>query len=246
MRRIQLSDHFTIPLLLRFALPSIGMQLVDNSYQVADGFFISNYIGETAFEAENLIFPPLFVVMAVGLMFGTGASALIARDLGEGRKEQASRILSQAMAVLALLSVILSAALYFLLPSITVWIGADAEMAPDCIVYGRVLSFFMPFQMLSMAFHPLLITAERPGLGLAATVVNAAANILLDWLFMAVFGWGLQGAALATGLAWMASAVIPLFPCISPRPAGISVPWGGRCITAPPRWRTRFPMPPWP
>ena len=211
MRRIQLSDHFTIPLLLRFALPSIGMQLVDNSYQVADGFFISNYIGETAFEAENLIFPPLFVVMAVGLMFGTGASALIARDLGEGRKEQASRILSQAMAVLALLSVILSAALYFLLPSITVWIGADAEMAPDCIVYGRMLSFFMPFQMLSMAFHPLLITAERPGLGLAATVVNAAANILLDWLFMAVFGWGLQGAALATGLAWMASAVIPLF-----------------------------------
>ncbi|MBQ5393296.1 MAG: hypothetical protein IIU52_05660, partial [Bacteroidaceae bacterium] len=58
MRKIQLSDHFTWRTLLLFALPSIGMQLVDNTYQIADGYFISNYIGEAAFEAENLIFPP--------------------------------------------------------------------------------------------------------------------------------------------------------------------------------------------
>lgn len=210
MKRIQLSDHFTISKILMFALPSIGMQIVDNTYQIADGYFISNYIGEAAFEAENLIFPPLLIVMSVGLMFGTGASALIAKELGEERKERAKQLLSMIIAVLAAVSIILSAALYFLVPNIARWVGASEAMMPGCITYGRVLAFFMPFQILSMAFHPLLITAERPGLGLITTISNAVANILLDWLFVAGFGWGMKGAAIATGLAWMVSAVIPL------------------------------------
>ncbi|MBQ6257894.1 MAG: polysaccharide biosynthesis C-terminal domain-containing protein, partial [Clostridia bacterium] len=183
--------------------------IVDNTYQVADGYFISNYISEAAFEAENLIFPPLLIVMYVGLMFGTGASALISKELGEGQKEKANKILSMATLVLAVLGVVLSALLYFLLPSIARWVGASEALAPDCVTYGRVLAFFMPFQMLSMAFHPLLITAERPGLGLITTIANAAANILLDWAFVAGFDGGMEGAAVATGLAWLVSAVIP-------------------------------------
>jgi len=209
MKRIQLSDHFKCSTILLFSLPSIGMELVDNTYQIVDGYFISNYIGEAAFEAENLIFPPLLILMYIGLMFGTGASALISRELGEGREEQAKRILSLVTLSLAVLGVLVSGALYFLLPDIARWVGASRELIPDCVTYGRVLAFFMPFQMLSMAFHPLMITAERPGLGLAATVVNAAANIVMDAVFVAGFGWGMRGAAFATGLAWLASAVIP-------------------------------------
>ena len=124
MKRIQLSDHFKCSTLLLFSLPSIGMQLVDNTYQIADGYFISNFIGEKAFEAENLIFPPLLIVMYVGLMFGTGASALISKELGEGKKERANRLLSMTIAVLAVAGGLLSAALYFLLPTITRWVGA--------------------------------------------------------------------------------------------------------------------------
>ena len=217
MRKIQISDHFGISTILLFSLPSIGMQLVDNTYQIADGYFISNYIGEAAFEAENLIFPPLLIVMSVGLMFGTGASALISKELGEGRKERANRLLSMVIAALAVAGVFLSAALYFLLPTVTRWVGASEAMTPGCITYGRVLAYFMPFQMLSMAFHPLLITADRPGLGLVTTLANAAANILLDWMFVAGFGWGMRGAAVATGLAWMVSAVIPLVYFFNPK-----------------------------
>ena len=210
MKRIQLSDHFTLSTILLFSLPSIGMQIVDNTYQVADGYFISNYIGEAAFEAENLIFPPLLIVMYVGLMFGTGASALISRELGEAHREKANAILSMTMLALAAIGLLLSAALYFLLPDVARWVGASDALLPNCVTYGRVLSLFMPFQMLSIAFHPLLITAERPGLGLVTTIANAAANILLDWLFVAVLGWGMEGAAVATGIAWTISAVIPL------------------------------------
>jgi putative MATE family efflux protein len=203
--------------ILLFALPSIGMQLVDNTYQIADGYFISNFIGEAAFEAENLIFPPLLIVMSVGLMFGTGASALISKELGEGRRERANQLLSMVIAVLSVVGVLLSVALYLLVPTIARWVGASEEMMPGCITYGRVLAFFMPFQMLSMAFHPLLITAERPGLGLVTTISNAAANILLDWAFVAGFGWGMRGAAIATGLAWLISAVIPLVYFFNPK-----------------------------
>ena len=217
MKRIQLSEHFTMKKMLLFALPSIGMQLVDNTYQIADGFFISNFIGEAAFEAENLIYPPLLIVQSVGLMFGTGASALIAKELGEGRAEKANRLLSMIIAILAAVGVLLSVALYLLVPTIARWVGASEAMMPGCITYGRVLAFFMPFQMLSMAFHPLLITAERPGLGLATTISNAVANILLDWLFVAGFGWGMRGAAIATGLAWAISAVIPMVYFFNPK-----------------------------
>ena len=216
MKHIQLSDHFKASTILLFSLPSIGMQIVDNTYQVADGYFISNYISEAAFEAENLIFPVLLIVMYVGLMFGTGASALISKELGEGRREKANSILSMVILVLAGSGILLSAALYLLLPSVARWVGASEALAPDCVTYGRVLAFFMPFQMLSMAFHPLLITAERPGLGLVTTIANAAANILLDWLFVAAFGWGMAGAAVATGVAWLVSAVIPFIYFLNP------------------------------
>ena len=186
------------------------MQIVDNTYQIADGYFISNYISEEAFEAENLIFPVLLIVMYVGLMFGTGASALISKELGEGKKERANQLLSMSIAVLTAVGLILSAALFILMPTICRWVGATEEMMDHIVVYGRVLACFMPFQMLSMAFHPLLITANRPGLGLVTTISNATVNILLDYLFVAVFGWGMRGAAIATGIAWLVSAIVPL------------------------------------
>jgi putative MATE family efflux protein len=210
LKKIQISDHFKISTMLLFSLPSIGMQIVDNTYQIADGYFISNYISEEAFEAENLIFPVLLIVMYVGLMFGTGVSALISKELGEGKKERANQLLSMSIAVLTAVGLILSAALFILMPTICRWVGATEEMMDHIVVYGRVLACFMPFQMLSMAFHPLLITANRPGLGLVTTISNATVNILLDYLFVAVFGWGMRGAAIATGIAWLISAIVPL------------------------------------
>ena len=199
MKKIQISDHFKISTMLLFSLPSIGMQIVDNTYQIADGYFISNFISEEAFEAENLIFPVLLIVMYVGLMFGTGASALISKELGEGKKERANQLLSMSIAVLTAVGLILSAALFILMPTICRWVGATEEMMDHIVVYGRVLACFMPFQMLS-----------RPGLGLVTTISNATVNILLDYLFVAVFGWGMRGAAIATGIAWLVSAIVPL------------------------------------
>lgn len=192
------------------------MQLVDNTYQVADGFFISNYIGPFAFAAENLIFPVLVVVAGIGMMFGSGAAALISHSLGEGDDEKANRQLTLTVVMLSALGILVSALLFILMPWIAGIISASENLAePEkvvryCVEYGRILAVCMPFQMLSSAFHPLLIAANRPGLGLIATVLNAAVNILLDYVAVAHLGWGLEGVAIATGLAWIVSALVPL------------------------------------
>lgn len=210
MKKIRISDHFGISTILLFSLPSIGMQVVNNTYQLADGYFISNYIGSAAFAAENLIFPPLIVLAGVGMMFGSGAAALISHTLGEGDQEKANGQLSLAIGSLAVTGILLSLAVFLMLPTIAGWVGAPEELIPQCVEYGRILTACMPFAIMSAAMRPLLVTANRPGLGFKVSVVNAFLNILLDWIAVAKLGWGLTGAALATGLAWVISASIPL------------------------------------
>lgn len=163
------------------------MQIVDSTYQVVDGYFISNYIGESAFGAENLIYPPLLILMSLGLMFGSGASALLSKEMGEGHGERANQMMTMLTWVLTGAGIVLSTAMFFLMPQVARWVGASDDLLGNCIAYGRVLAIFMPFQMLSMAFHALLIAAERPALGLAVTISNALLNILLDWAFVVVY-----------------------------------------------------------
>ena len=209
MKKIHISDHFTPQRLILFSLPAIGMQLVDNIYQVADGYFISNYIGASEFAAENLIFPPLLLASSIGLMFGSGAGAMISYEQGKGNQEGANRLFSMLMSVLVIVSIVISSILFLLMQPISNLVGASEEMLPHCVEYGRILAAFMPFMMVNMAFHPLLITAEHSGLGVVVAVANAAVNIVLDALFVACFHWNLTGAAVATGLAWVISALIP-------------------------------------
>ena len=201
--------HTTWSALFLFALPSIGMQLVDNTYQAADGYFISNYIGASAFAAENIIFPPIIILTSTGLMFGNGTSALSSYYLGQKDYHRANQLFTAMTVVLFVLGLILSAAMYILIPSIARFLGTPENMIPSCTEYGRVLAVFMPLQMISMSFQPLLVAADKPGLGLVVSVVNAIVNIFLDWFMVAFMRKGLFGAALATGIAWFMSAFIP-------------------------------------
>ncbi len=201
--------HTTWQALLLFALPSIGMQLVNNTYQAADGYFISNYIGSAAFAAENIIFPPIVILTSTGLMFGNGTSALASYYLGQKDSHRANQLFTSMTVILFIIGIILSSAMYILVPSIARFLGAPENMIPSCTEYGRVLAVFMPLQMVNMSFQPLLIAADKPGLGLVVSIANAILNIFLDWFMVAFMRQGLFGAAVATGIAWAISAFIP-------------------------------------
>ena len=207
---IQLSDHFTYGKLFRFTLPSIVMMVFTSIYSVVDGFFISNYAGKTAFAALNLIYPFLMILGGMGFMIGTGGTALVARCLGTGDREQANRYFSMMIELTVSLGAVLTAIGLLFMEPIARLLGATEQMVPDCVLYGRIVIAFNVAFMLQNVFQSFLIAAERPKLGLIATVCAGVTNMVLDALLVGVLRWGLAGAALATGLSQTIGALIPM------------------------------------
>ena len=196
--KIQLSDHFTYKKLLRFTLPSIGMMIFTSIYCVIDGFFVSNFAGETEFTAVNFIMPFLMILGAFGFMFGAGGSALIAKTLGEGKRERANSLFSLFVYVSFSLGILIAILGIVLLKPVASMLGAEGALLQSCVDYGWIISLGLPFYMLQMEFQSFMITAEKPQLSLIFTVAAGVTNIILDALFVGAFGWGLEGAAIAT------------------------------------------------
>lgn len=207
--KISLSDHFNVKKLLRFTLPSIIMMIVSSIYGVVDGFFVSNFVGKTPFAAVNFIMPFLMILGTVGFMFGTGGSALAAKTFGEGDKERANRIFSLLIYVSMILGVTIAALGIAFIRPIAHMLGARGEMLENCIIYSRVVLLGLPAFILQMEFQSFFVTAEKPSLGLYVTVGAGVTNLVLDFLFVGVFSFGLVGAAAATAISQMVGGFCP-------------------------------------
>ncbi len=210
---IKLSDHFSYKRLLRFSLPSIAMMVFTSVYSVVDGFFVSNFAGKTPFAAVNFIMPFLMVLATVGFMFGTGGSAIVAKLLGEGKKELANERFSLFVYVsFGAGAVIAVIAILFMRP-IAALLGAEGEMLSAAAYYGKIVLIGLPFYVLQIFFQAFFVTAEKPRLGLAVTLSSGLANMLLDYLLVALLPaqWKLAGAAIATAVSQFVGGVIPIF-----------------------------------
>ena len=142
--RIHLSEHFTYRKLLRFALPSIVMNLFTSLYIIVDGFFVANYAGKTEFAAVNLIMPVLNILGTTGYMFGVGGSALIAKTLGEKNPDQANRLFSLIVLVTSCLGVMMLVPGFIFMPRITAMLGAEGKLLEDSVLYGRIFILALP------------------------------------------------------------------------------------------------------
>ena len=207
---IQLSDHFTYGKLLRFALPSIIMMIFTSIYGVVDGIFVSNFAGKTPFAAINLIMPYIMVFGTVGFMVGTGGTALVSKTLGMGDHKKANEIFSMLVWFCIFSGIALSViAMLFLRPA-AILLGAEGEILDHCIAYGMIVLPATTAYILQFAFQSFCVTAEKSKLSLTMMVVAGICNIILDALFVAVFRWGLIGAAAATAIAQTTGAIIQL------------------------------------
>lgn len=206
---IQLSDHFTYRRLIRFVIPSVAMMILTSIYGVVDGLFVSNFVGKTPFAAVNLVIPFTMILGAFGFMLGTGGTALVAKTLGEGRQEEANRIFSMLIYFALGLGILLTIFGIAVLKGIVIKMGADDAMLRHCMIYGRIVLLGIPFYMLQNMFQNFLIAAEKPQLGLIVTVAAGLTNMVLDALFIAVLGWGVAGAAVATALGQCVGGLIP-------------------------------------
>jgi len=213
---IRLSDHFGYKELLKFTFPSMVMMLFTSIYSVVDGIFVSNFVGKTPFAAINLVMPLLMFLGIIGFMIGSGGSALIAKLLGEENKEKANQVFSMLVLVGIVSGVVFGSIGFMLVKPIVAKLGAADELLSDSVVYGRIILLALPFFILQNMFQALMVTAERPKMGLAVTVISGILNIVLDILFIVVFDWGLKGSAYATLLAQMAGGLIPVMYFLSP------------------------------
>lgn len=210
MSSVQLSDHFTYGKLFRFTLPPMIMMIFTSIYGVVDGFFVSNYVGKTPFAAVNLIYPFLMLLGAFGFMFGSGGSALIAKTLGEGDQVKAKKLFSLFIYVSIALALVIMTISFFCLRPVSILLGAEGELIDYCVTYGRILLIALPFFILQFEFQTFFITAEKPGLGLFVTVFSGVTNMVLDYVFLAIFDWGLPGAAWATAGSQIVGGLISL------------------------------------
>ena len=211
--RIQLSDHFTYGKLIRFTLPSIAMMIFTSVYGVVDGFFVSNFAGKTPFSAVNLIMPFLMIIATVGFMFGTGGTAIVAKTLGEGKKEKANQYFSLFVYATFALGVIFAILGIVFIRPVSALLGAEGELLENCVIYARIILAALPFYVLQLLFQSFFPAAEKPQLGLAVTVSAGVTNMVLDAVLVILLpqAYKLAGAAIATAMSQFVGGVIPLF-----------------------------------
>ena len=216
MSRIQLSDHFGFSRLFRFTFPSIVMMIFTSIYGIVDGFFVSNFAGEAAFVAVNFIIPYPLILGAVGFMFGSGGSALIARTLGEGDRQKANRIFSLIVYTSIISGVVIMIVGLLLLRPVAIFLGASGDLLTDSLRYGNIILLAIPAYILQYAFQCLFITAEKPRLALVVTVAAGVANMVLDALLVGVIPLGIEGAAIATAISQYIGGVVPVIYFLCP------------------------------
>lgn len=211
--RISISDHFTYRKLIKFTLPSIAMMIFTSIYSVVDGFFVSNFAGKTPFAAVNFIMPFLMIVATVGLMFGTGGTAIVAKTFGEGDSKRANEYFSLFTYVSFSLGVLFAVFGIIFIRPIASTLGAEGELLENCVVYARIILAALPFFVLQLLFQSFFVTAEKPHLGLAVTISAGVTNMVLDAILVLSLPqeYKLIGAAIATAMSEVIGGVVPLF-----------------------------------
>lgn len=214
--KIQLSSHFTYKKLFYFCLSPVIMMIFTSIYGVVDGFFVSNFVGKIPFAAINLVMPFIMILGGVGFMIGTGGSALIAKTLGEDNPELANCYFTMLVKLTVVLGILLSLIGIVFIRPISYLLGATDAMIDDCVIYGRTVLAFNTAFMLQNVFQTFLAAAEKPRLGLVVTAMAGITNMILDALFIAVFHWGVAGAAIATGIGQCVGGILPLIYFLRP------------------------------
>jgi len=207
---IKLSDHFSYSKLLRYALPSIIMFVLSSTYGVIDGLFIGNFAGKTAFASVSFALPFLFILDAIGLIFGTGGGALIAKTIGEKKRENANSIFSLLVYTSLVAGVLFTILGYVFLEPFLSFFGAEGALLKGCLTYGNIYLLGITPSTIQLEFQSFFPVAEKPKIGLRITIITGLINILLDALFIVVFKWGLMGAAIATTISKYIAGMIPI------------------------------------
>ena len=179
-----IAQDFTFPSLMRFVFPTIIMMVFMSLYTIVDGIFVSRLLGSNALSSLNIVYPILSGILAIGIMLGTGGSAIIARKLGENKKQEAYENFSLiSVAALVISAVICLLIVLFLEPLCRI-LGANDLLLQDSKTYLLIMGCFAPITMMQLIYQTLFVTASKPALGLSVTIIGGISNMVLDYVFM--------------------------------------------------------------
>lgn len=213
--RVSLSSHFTFRNIFRQVLTPILMMVFISLYGIVDGVFIANFDSQEAFAGVNLIFPLIMIVGGLGFMFGSGGSALASKLLGEKNRDEANKVFTMIVIVTFCVGLIASIGGFFLVEPFAIAMSkittdCTQEMIDKAIIYGRVLMCGQSLYMIQNLFQNFFVVDEKQNLCFFFTLGAGITNMVFDALFIAVFKWGVVGAAIATIMGFCVASIGPI------------------------------------
>ncbi len=200
-------------LLLQLAIPAVLGQIINLLYNIVDRIYIGHIpeIGGAALTGVGLFSPILMLITAFAMMMGSGGSPLAAISMGKQDKDRAEKIMANCFTALLIFSVILTAALYYLAPTLLRFFGGSDVTLPYAIPYSRIYILGTVFVLIVMGMNPFITAQGFAKTSMLTTVIGAVCNIVLDPIFIFAFDMGVKGAALATVISQAVSAVWTLY-----------------------------------
>ena len=206
-RAERLGTERVLPLLVRFSIPAIVGMLVQALYNVVDRIFVGNGVGPLGLAGLSVVFPIMLVQMAFVMLVGLGSTALISIRLGEGRREEAEKIMSNALGLLIIIALVGTTAGILFLDPVLRLLGASEAVLPYARDYLSIILYGAIFQAVSFGLNHMIRAQGSPKIAMATMLIGAITNTILDPIFIFGFGWGVKGAAIATIISQAVSAV---------------------------------------
>lgn len=201
-------------LMKKYSVPCVISLLVASLYNIVDQIFIANasYLGSNGNAANTVVYPLTVVALAVAVMIGDGCCAFVSISLGEGKADKAKRSVGSAVLLCVALSLVITAVYFIFDDSLLSLFGGNVngETYAFAKEYFRYITMGMPFYMFGQAMNPIIRSDGSPVFAMISTLSGAFVNIVLDPIFIFAFKWGMMGAAVATVLGQIVTAVMSL------------------------------------
>ena len=220
-----LSQEFNFASLFKFTAPSIFVFVFISVYQMVDGLFIENYVGEMAISAINLYFPIISLFIAVGLMLGTGGNAVIVKKVGEGRTKEAGQTFSRVITFTLIVGIVLTAVTLIFADPIMRLCGATDGNIEYLRPYYLTMSSFSLAILFQSELGILVIGEGKTEVAAVVIMIGGVLNCVLDYVFMGKLGMGIEGAAIATVIGYCSTIVYAVWFYIIARKSSYHLEW---------------------
>lgn len=198
-------------LLRKFAVPCIISLLVSSLYNIVDQIFIGWKVGYLGNGATNVVFPLTMICLAFSLMFGDGTSALFSLKLGQNRGDEAKKGVGNGIILSTIVAVIICVASFVFLPTIVNLFGCTEALKPYALDYGYAIVIGLPFMMIGTTLNSIIRADGSPRYAMATMIFGAVLNIILDYIFLFKLSMGVRGAAIATTISQIITAVLNIY-----------------------------------